>query len=246
MHRRTNFFITFALAVVIVILFSNISQAQEMTPAAKESAGMGYSMFGRGTIGIEDLNAQLESAGYSRMSDNFFSAGGGGHAIVNSRFVIGGEGHALLGESVTSGNYQSSVNMSYLFFDLGYVVFSNRDLRVYPLLGLGGGSMNFRIIEEATSLSMDEILANPDRGVQISTGGFLLNLAIGVDYLLNFSGDKNDRAGMFFGIRAGYTISPAKGSWAMDEIEISGAPEIGMTGPYIRFMIGGGAIGKKE
>lgn len=244
MYRKIKRVATLIVVVVVSILFTNISQAQEIAPAAKESGGMGYSMFGRSIIDIKDLNAKLESKGYSKISDNFFSVGGGGHSIINNRFIIGGEGHSLLGEKVTSGNYTNSIYIIYGFFNLGYIVYSIKDFRVYPLLGLGVGGMNLKITEKLTSLSIDDVLDVPTRGVEISTGGFLLDLALGIDYLLKFGGDEKERGGMILGLRAGYTLSPFKGGWQMDEIEISGAPEIGIKGPYIRLMIGGGAIGQ--
>jgi len=49
-----------------------------------------------------------------------------------------------------------------------------------------------------------------------------------------------------FGLRAGYTLSPFKRDWQMDELEISDAPEMGMTGPFIRFMFGGGGFEKHD
>lgn len=246
MYRKARIIVTFTVAIVVSILFANISQGQEKTPVAKESGGMGYSMFGRSAIAINDLNAKLESKGYSRISDNFFSVGGGGHSIINNRLIIGGEGHSLLGEEATSGNYNSSLYIVYGFFDLGYVVYSIKDLRVYPLLGLGGGGMNLKIAEKLTSLSLDDVLDNPKRRAELSTGGFLINLALGIDYLLTLSKDEKGRGGLLLGLRAGYTLSPFKSGWVMDDIEISGAPEIGITGPYIRLMIGGGGISKKE
>jgi hypothetical protein len=244
MYRKVKMIATLTILMIVSILFTNISQAQEIAPIAKESGAVGYSMFGRSIIDIKDLNAKLESKGYSEIPDNFFSVGGGGHGIINNRFIIGGEGHSLLGGKATSGNYTSSIYVIYGFFDLGYVVYSINDFRVYPLLGIGGGVMNLKITERLTSLSIDDVLDNPLRGVEISTGGLLLDLALGMDYLLKFGGDEKGRGGMILGLRAGYTISPFKGSWKMDEIEISGAPEIGITGPYIRLMLGGGAIGK--
>ena len=246
MYRKTKLITTFTLVVLVSVLFVGLSQGQEMAPVAKENGGMGYSMFGRSTIDIKDLNARLESKGFSPMSDQFFSVGGGGHAIVNSRWIIGGEGQALLGDEVISGNYKNSLNISYAFFNLGYIVYSIKGLSVYPLLGIGAGGMNLKIAEKVTALTLDEVLADPERGVELSTGGLLLNLAVGIDYLLALGKDEKERGGFLLGFRAGYTLSPFKGSWTLDEIEISDAPELGITGPYLSIIFGGGAISKKE
>ena len=243
MYTRTMLLSAFIVAVVTSFFFANLTLGQEKRTEVKENGGMGYSMFGSSIIDIKDLNAKLESKGFSSMSDNFFSVGGGGHAIINNKVIIGGEGHTLLGDEVTSGNYQHSIIMGYGFFNLGYIGYSTKYLRVYPLLGLGFGGMNLKIAEKVTSLSFDDVLDNPERRVELSTGGFLLNLAIGIDYLIKMEEEEEGRAGFVLGVRAGYTLSPFKSGCHMDEIEISGAPEMGMTGPYIRVMIGGGGIG---
>jgi hypothetical protein len=244
MFGKTKKLIALTVAAAVIFLFVSISHGQETTPQAKQDGGMGYSMFGRGTIDLSDLNSKLESKGYSAMSDKFFSAGGGGHRIFASGLIIGGEGHAVLGDEATSGNNKHSVNIGYGFFNLGYIVYSVQELRFYPLLGLGFGGMTFTIKEDVASLSLDDVLDNPGRKAEISTGGFLLNLAVGMDYLLKFGEDEKGKAGMVLGLRAGYTFSPFKGDWTMDELKISGAPKLGITGPYIRLMIGGGGFGK--
>ncbi len=235
----------FTLILCISLLCGTFVQGQEIASASSEKGGVGYSMFGRSILDLGDLNSKLENSGYPAMSENFFSVGGGGHAIIHNRWIIGGEGHTLLGEEATHENYMQSITGGYGFFDLGYILFSIKDLRVYPLLGLGGGGMNLKIREDITSISMDNILDNPGRGAELTTAGFLFNLGGGIDYLFTFGKDDITRGGMFLGVRAGYTISAFKGKWMMDGIEISGAPEIGMKGPYIRFLIGGGAITKE-
>lgn len=230
------------IAAAVCILFASSSQSQGLS----QSGGMGYSMFGRGTIDIGALNSHLERKGYSGMSDNFFSVGGGGHGMITNRIIIGGEGHTLLGEEVTSGNYKNSVTIGYGFFNVGYIVYSKKQLRLYPLLGLGGGGMNLKIKEKPVSLSLDDILDDPERNVELSTGGFLLSFAVGMDYLLILGEDEKGKGGLAFGLRAGYTLSPFKRGWEMDEIEISGAPEMGITGPFIRFMFGGGGFENRK
>ena len=229
-----------------LILFSTTSQSQGLVKHAREGGGMGYSMFGWGTLDIEALNSRLESKGYSSMSDNFFSVGGGGHGIINNKVIIGGEGHTLLGEEITSGNYKNSINVGYGFFNVGYIVYSKKQLRLYPLLGIGGGGINLKIKEKPVSLSFDDVLNDPERSVELSTGGFLLSFAVGMDYLLLLGGDEEGEGGLVFGLRAGYTLSPFKRGWEMDEIEISGAPDIGITGPFIRLMFGGGGFEKQD
>jgi len=245
MNRKARKITALTLLIVVGVFFAGNSRGQGNASAVREFGGMGYSMFGRSIINLTDLNKKFESNGYSTISEKFFAVGGGGHAIINNRLIIGGEGYSLLGESVTSGNYTNSVIAGCGFINVGYNIFSVKDFRIYPLAGLGAGVMNLKIYEDIESLSFDEILQIPARSSVMSKGGLVLNLALGAEYLLKFTEDESGRGGMLLGVRAGYTVSPFKGKLGMDEIEISGAPKMGITGPYIRIMIGGGAIGKE-
>jgi len=246
MYRKIKLITTLGLFILANVFTESFSYGQEKKQPIKENGGMGYSMFGSTFLNVSDLNTKLENSGYSTFSDNFFSAGGGGHAIINNKWIVGGEGHTLLSDSETSGNYSNSLIASYGFFDLGYIVFSIGDLRIYPIIGLGAGEMKFKISRKLTSLSFDDILDTPERNSEISKSGFLLNLSLGTDYLINFSKNENERGGMLLGVRAGYCLSPSKGHWEMGDVEISGAPDLGFSGPYIRFMIGGGGFSKEK
>lgn len=235
-----------AVLTAICVLFFAPALCRGQAEGSPEGVGMGYSMFGTSTLDLDALNSRLESKGYPGLSDNFFTTGGGGHAVINDRIIIGGEGHALLGDEVTSGNYESSISAGYGFFDVGYIVYSKNQLRVYPLLGIGGGGMTLKIKEKTGSLSFDDVLDNPARSVNLTTGGFLLSFAVGMDYLLILGGDEEGEGGLVFGLRAGYTISPFERGWEMDELELSGAPEMGITGPFVRFMFGGGGMERPD
>jgi len=225
-----------------ILLCMNV-RAQGLSFKIKESGGMGYFMFGGSTIDIDKLNSRLASKGYPKFSDNFISIGGGGHGIIN-RIIIGGEGHGLISDELSSGNYKTFLTAGYGFFDLGYIVFSTGALNIYPILGFGGGGMSLEILRR-DSPTFDEVLDNPGRNTELSTGGFLLNVALGADYLLVLGKDEKGLGGIVVGIRVGYTYSPIKGDWDLDGNDISGGPKVGITGPYIRLMFGGGGISKQ-
>ena len=236
--------IVFLAVFTASFMSASILFGQASDPSVKEAGGMGYSMLGTSFLNLHDFNLKLESHGYPAVKGNFFSVGGGGHGIINNKFIIGGEGHSLLGESKSSGTYTSSLMVRYGFFDLGYIVYSIGDLRLYPLLGLGLGDMKFKISEKLTSFSFDDILDTPNRSSEISKSSFLINLAVGFDYFIKLAEDEHGRGGFLLGLRAGYCVSPFNSSWSIGDIEISGVPDLGFAGPYIRLMIGGGGIGK--
>jgi len=245
MYRK--FKLTIALTIFIIggAVFPAPALCQAITLNIGESGGMGYSMFGSSFLNMKDFNSRLENNGYIPLSGIFFSVGGGGHAIINKKWIIGGEGHSLLGGNETNGNYTNSVIVSYGFFDLGYIILNPGELRLYPLIGFGAGEMKFSISEDLSSISFDQILDSPGINSEISKSELVLNLALGADYLISFAKTENERGGLVFGLRAGYCVSPIKGHWKMGDVEITGTPDLGFSGPYIRLMIGGGGFAKE-
>lgn len=234
---------TFKLRTVcLIMLMSFLFPGSLAFGQSTENGGFGYSLFGRNTIGMDDFNSALAGNGYSELLDSYFLVGGGGHAIINSKWILGGEGYSLLGEEATSGDYTSSMIMACGFFDVGYIVYTINQIRVYPLIGIGGGGINFNIAEDVSALSFNDVLENPNRIVTLSASSFLLNFSIGLDYLLNFSQEPDEKAGMLLGVRLGYMVSPSNNRWSMGDVEISGAPNLDMTRPYFRVVFGGGAI----
>ncbi len=47
---------------------------------------------------------------------------------------------------------------------------------------------------------------------------------------------------MLLGVRLGYMVSPSNNNWMMGDVEIADAPDMGLTGPFVRLLFGGGAI----
>ena len=234
------------VVIAAVISFAASSLGQEEAPAVKERGGMGYSVFGFSTIDISNLNTKLESKGYTALPESYFCVGGGGHSIINKRWIIGGEAYSLLGDESTGADFKASTYIFQGFANFGYIIFSKKGLSVYPLLGLGGGSMKLTLSEKGASYSFDDVLTDPKRGATLTAGGFLINLALGLDYYLKLGENEEGHGGFLLGLRAGYTLAPSKGGWGMNDVELSGSPEIAMTGPFVRIILGGGGFEKED
>ncbi|MBI4531157.1 MAG: hypothetical protein HY709_06495 [Candidatus Latescibacteria bacterium] len=188
---------------------------------------------------IKTLNVRLESQGHPTFSDNFFSLGGDSYKILNW-VVSGGEGHGSLRREAltTTGIYKVSLSGGYGFLNVEYLVYSMESLSVYPLLGFGG-RVRFKLVERLREFLPFEVLENP------KTGGFLVNAALGTDGLLKLREDEKGKGGFIVGLCVGYTFTPVKGDLAVEETNISDGPLVGITGPYVRVMLGGGRIGRK-
>ncbi|MHB8094912.1 MAG: hypothetical protein ACYDH0_08210 [Candidatus Aminicenantales bacterium] len=209
--------------------------------AVESDGGAGYIMLGASSIDIAGLNTSLMAGGYSAHPRRFFSLGGGGHAVIG-RLILGGEGQALAGRNAGNPTYRTTLSGGFGFFNLGYIVYSGEDFRIYPVAGIGAGEIDLEIAERGTA-SFDEVLENPGRGSKLSTSGFLLNLAIGAEKIVRLGGGR--RGGLILGIRAGYVFAPVRGGWELEKLEIPGGPGISLQGPYVRVLIGAGSWGRR-
>ncbi len=203
--------------------------------------GMGYFSIGGCKLVIDDLNTRLKNKNYPEFEDRFFSMGGGGVGIVH-RLMIGGEGHGMINKSITSGDYDVSLAAGSGFFDIGYIAYATRGFFIYPMLGIGGGGMTLKMINTSGDPSFDDILTNPSRMVILTAGGLLLDLSLGMNFVFSKATNEYSGGGFMFGVRVGYTFTPVKDDWRLEEMKITGGPETGIIGPYIRFQIGGGGI----
>lgn len=243
MKKETKRISSLALLIVGCIMLAGNARGQATGQTGYEIGGMGYSILGTSILKVDALNERLESYGYSPFSRNFFTVGGGGHAI-KGRLLIGGEGGSLLGDCEEGGNSKSTLMMGYGMFDIGYTLISAKDFRLYPMAGIGGGAIKFTVTESEGTVSFNDILETPGRSAFMSAGSLILSLSLGADYVLSFSSSENERGGPYIGIRAGYTLSPFMSKLKIDDTEVTSAPEIGFSGPFIKVMIGGGAYVK--
>jgi hypothetical protein len=166
--------------IVLLITFfcaAGIVYGQDKAAIAERNGGMGYFMGGVGMISESGNNSII------------YSAGGGGHALKN-RLIIGGEGHSSFGPHNAGG---------YGFFDIGYAPVVKGRVILYPLIGIGGGSMT----------GSDDTVSKC----------VLLNPSVGCDYLLF----RKARSGILLGLRAGYifTMYSNTFNWSMPYIRLA-------------------------
>ena len=143
---------------------------------------------------------------------------------------------------VSNANYKLSLNAGFGMFNVGYIVYHSYGLKIFPLIGFGGGGIDLTIYEKS-SLDFNDIINNPKRGSSLSLGGLMFNFGLNGSYLL-ILGKENDGGGILIGFSVGYTNFFRLGNWTLFENEISGGPKIGISGFYLRFSIGGGGSGK--
>lgn len=233
-----------ATIALLTLFFSNFSFSQEAETEKKNDEVRGYLMLGGSKLDIDALNDRFISKGNASFSDEFFSIGGGFLRKKNSNWLFGIEVHVLLVEEqdyvIKNVAHKASLTAAHGFFDVGYNLVSLGGLNIYPLIGIGGGGAWLQIGKN----NFDNILEAPQGNANLTGSAFMLNFALGSDYLIKINESEKDETGIVLGFRAGYTYSPWHGEWWSDTISIEGGPETGMSGPYVRLMIGFGGKGE--
>ncbi|PIP13880.1 MAG: hypothetical protein COT45_01025 [bacterium (Candidatus Stahlbacteria) CG08_land_8_20_14_0_20_40_26] len=230
------------IVALVVLAFIAPTLAYSNEGAVKGGGGGGF-MFGMNRLNLAELSTKLEAKGFEALEKNNISFGGGGYGIIGEKILLGGEGHGSQ-QAIFSDTLKASVSAGYGFFDVGYVLLSKKSFRLFPIVGLGGGGIDLRILERGVTPTFDEILDNPGREANISTGSILLQFGAGLDYFLKLGEDEKGEGGLLFGIRAGYTYAPTQADWKMGDMDVLGGPDIGVTGPYIHLIFGGAGFGK--
>jgi hypothetical protein len=207
-----------------------------------QHGGKGYFMLGWTGLELDDLNTALEAQGYPGFGKDFLTIGGGGHAMLG-RLVLGGHGHAFRGgdETVSLGgiNYNTSLDGGAGFFDMGFIAYAHDGFTLTPMVGLGGGGYELEILEREAP-TFNEVLQDPGRSSRMSNSAFLIDAGAQFDFIITGGHRRHGRGGILLGVRAGWVFAPWVGNWSLESQEIAGGPDVGPTGPYVRFLIGGG------
>lgn len=187
---------------------------------------------GGGTIDASALNDALNARDLPSVPAAYLSYGAGGHGRIG-RLIVGGAGHALRGFTRAEGGASASLNDgAYGFFDIGYVMARGDRWRLYPLVSVGGGTVQIEVAQNVGP-GFEDAIDDPGRRTRFETGGFLVGLSL--------AGEVNIPDWLaVLGVRVGYYAAPASGSLRSDGIELQNAPDLSMRGPYVRISFGGG------
>lgn len=224
-------------------------QAQELTanapaeePTVEERAA-GFFAVGTQITDLGPLNDHLRGAGYPTFASKMVSLGGGGYGVVGNRLMLGGEGQGLITADGARQGRTVSVGGGYGLFNLGYLFRPSSNLRVYPLLGFGGGGLQLEIESAGTADDFEDVLTDPNRSATIGRASLLMNLGGGLEYQFGAPGDGRSAR---IGVRAGYMISALSSDWQLDDNSLANGPEASLQGPFLQLTVGGIEISGDE
>lgn len=229
-----------SLAAVATSIMPRMALSQPSPPPAPVEHRGGLHL-GYLQLDLGDLNRALNSAGYPSLDEGFFTIGGGGYE-VRDRFVGGGEFHGVLGKqkNTAGGTYTLSATGAFGLLRGGYLVHRSSRLDVFPMLGVGLGTMSLKIAQR-NALTFGEVLADPGRSATLTNVSFLLDASVHLDWRFHVrQREPNRDGGVVVGVQGGYALSPWTSRWKLDDLNsVAGGPPIRLRGPYVRVSVGG-------
>ena len=197
----------------------------------------GFFSYGWHLLKQDQLNQLLNSYAYPMFSDYAVTFGGGGLRIYNC-FLLGGEGYMIFAQEKNTTAYDASLSSGYGFLNFGYRAIASSTILAYPLIGFGGGSSTLRIAEKVNGVNFNQLLVNPNRSLEVSTGSILINLSLNLNYFTR----PITESGFHFGLSLGYIYSLPSDGWYIFNNNVVGGPVFDLSGPYLRLKFGGGSF----
>lgn len=230
--------------IALFVFTTGLSAQESSSPKSKVYGGMGYFQTGVSFLDLDNLNTMLKDNGMPELGNASVSFGGGGHGIIGN-FILGGEGHGIVGESGLNQNYRVKYGGGYGLFNMGYVVYANPVILVYPMLGIGGGGQSVTITDRSTlPVSFSDLLEDPKHQSILTKGSFLIDLSLTSNLFVFGNTGGNATGGFMVGLKAGYLLELNNDRWYIDDQELVGGPDSGISGPYFRLIIGGGGFSR--
>jgi hypothetical protein len=233
--------LTTALATGTLLIGSSLPLHAQRRPAMPTSAvaeRQSMLFIGGTQLDITDLNARFAAAGYPAFDEQFLQLGYAA-ARARDRLLLGVEVAGQLRPAATRADnrYRTRVIGGYAMFNLGIDAFQQGGFSLQPKVGIGGGGINVQITDREAP-TFDEVLAQPGRGVQLTSGTLIVDGSLGIVYRFRPRSTARGPRGFLVGARGGYTQSLLRGEWMRDATDAPGGPRAGWAGPHLEFMIG--------
>jgi len=221
------------MKLYITILFCIIA----FTVSAQYTVGGG----GAFTIGTQLLpTAELQqfNSGSPELPSSNISIGGYGYWQIKS-VVFGFQGGGFYGSTVEQGNLQYGQGGGSFSINLGYKIINTDKLGIYPVLGIGGGGIGYRITQTG------DIAVSPDQGVtpysaEYNWSSVLFDVGVRVEKIFGYESGDCGKGGGLVGLELGYMLSPSSDKWETAAgASVNNAPEYSLSGFYARLLIGG-------
>lgn len=190
-------------------------------------ASTGFS-FGVQALDVGDLNASLAAAGFPGMRSTAFSTGFG-TAIRFGAWDLSFAGSAVVGSRDDGATWRTESDGNALMVGVGYAALAKGRWRVVPMIGAGLTRIRYHV-ERVRGGTLDSVLADPLRGVDLEGQTGAWHAGVGVEYRLG----SRPRQRLGITARVGYASPFGSTDWRADHNDLSSGPRAAYGGIYAR------------
>jgi len=234
-----------AALAIIAPLGAQGARGEGVGPGGTFPYGNIFFTTGGNITNTDGINGYVRQGGYYTVSNDAISYGGGVRGNWG-RLILGGEfAYADYGEEGNPDNGRTiALKSRYYLAQAGYSWYAGRHLNVYPMLGVGVGSMILTLSDRngggappaGRDPTFDEVVLHPNYSSDLIANYLLFEPAIGADWLVLRS--VADRFGVSVGARLGKRIAPNRATWKLEGTKVVGGPDAGPDGAFLRLSIG--------
>jgi len=192
--------------------------------------------FGTGGVLIDasSMENELAAAGFNKPRDWAYTMGAGFYS--RRRLVLEAELNGIMWKPTELGVNETKLRAVTSSINLGINLLPYRmPVALYPYIGSGFGKT--RLLLNQTEAQFPDAAAKPLTELDLVQNNYTLRAGIGFDADIKTcrAGKKN----LMLGIRAGYMYDfTDNDDWESDDVDIKNGPEISMSGPYLKLVIG--------
>jgi hypothetical protein len=243
-YLKTTFMKKTIFTTLTFLMALTCSYAQENTSNKTRSMGGGGFTIGYGNMDVSKLQI-FAPAGTPKFGNDMMVIGGTGHGIMNN-FVIGGSGFGIVGDVMKSDSVRVSMGGGLGTFDFGYVIINKEKLKLFPMLGIGGGGFGVQMTR-TKSLSAAQVSSNPAQEINVNQGGMVADISINLNVIphLNYDEKSKSYGGFMTGLKVGFVYGLPRSDWRYSGGDITGGPRFGINMWYVKLVIGGFGMDSK-
>jgi hypothetical protein len=232
------------LVAVCLLILAKVCIGQETRQV--KAMGEGGFTIGYGSMDVSGLRVFIPSGDGRLITGNQTLAGGTGHGIIGC-FVIGGSGYAIRGDELSTDSFSIRLSGGAGTFDIGYLLLDRQNLKLFPMLGVGGGSYGVKIAQRK-NISASQVASDPGREVSLGNSSFAFDASLNLRTIpyLEFNEEDNSYGGFMTGISVGYVFSLPGDNWSFSGGDITGGPRFGLNMLYIKLLLGGFGYSPKQ
>lgn len=199
-----------------------------------------------GTMGLGStaFNEQLALQGRGLLKKNVITLGVESWMRWDRVMLLAGS-HTYVPVRSAATNYTTETSGAYGTLDVGVPIILAKKTLIYPLAGVGLSTTTVVLRRNGAVdfvTNFRDISSIGGRNIDITSRRYQGHVGVGLDRIFQ---PQWPNLLMSFGLRAGYMTSLGDSKWRSGPEDVTGAPELGLKGAYVRLTLGG-VLGKRR